>query len=387
MGAGAEDDRPGSVYSVDIARRKEEIEAALGRVDGLGAASAFQHPIWLKAWFATAAGRDDVRPLLASVEDSGRGELAMLLPLVELREEGRSIVEFADLGITDYNAPLLGPAAPSCAIGAQRLWQALLRALPPVDVIRLNKMPREVGARPNPLALLPASRRSHLNANVLNVGSYADFERTLGRARRKELDRSWRVFARLGGTGLGRAADTGEALAILAKLEEQQRCRITGLGLDYRLDAPHLASFYRRLVSDGLRCGYVIVTALRAGEEIVAALLGLRLGESFAVLRISHAGDRWKACSPGRLVITRTMEELCREGCTSFDFTIGDYEFKRRLGAERGELVELTLARSWLGVPLAASAAMKGHMRRHPRLASRVRRLLQRGSGLMLARS
>jgi CelD/BcsL family acetyltransferase involved in cellulose biosynthesis len=83
------------------------------------------------------------------------------------------------------------------------------------------------------------------------------------------------------------------------------------------------------------------------------------------------------------------MQDLCREGCTSFDFTIGDYEFKRRLGAKREELVELTLARSWLGVPVAARAAVSRQMLHHPRLASGVKRLFQRGNGtgLMLARS
>jgi CelD/BcsL family acetyltransferase involved in cellulose biosynthesis len=159
--------------------------------------------------------------------------------------------------------------------------------------------------------------------------------------------------------------------------------------LPYSLDAPHIASFYRRLVADGLGCGYVAMTVLLAGEEVVGALLGLRDGDVFSILRISNAGEAWKSCSPGRLVIARTMEHLCEVGCTSFDFTTGDYEFKRRLGVELGPLFELTEAKSWLGVPMAAKAAVKKRLHRHPNLTSRLRRILQRnatGPSLTMAR-
>ena len=312
----------------------------------------------------------------------------MLLPLVELRQRGCGIVEFADLGITDYNAPLLGSAAPRGAASARKLWEALVAELPAVDAIRLTKMPGEIAGQPNPLALLPSARKSHLHGNVLNIGSYQEFREARGRVRRKESDRSWRVFTRLGGTHFSRAADVEEALDILRCLERQQRRRIEGLGLAYLLDAPHIANFYRKLVTDGLDSGYVVVTALRAGDEVVGALLGICSGPRFTILRIGNAGEAWKTCSPGRLVITRTMEQLAEAGCTSFDFTTGDYEFKRRLGAKRGDLFELTLATSWLGAPMVARAAVKGRILRYPKLTSGLRRLAQRGAGrpgLMMA--
>jgi CelD/BcsL family acetyltransferase involved in cellulose biosynthesis len=381
--------RPQAGYSVTFAGETDEMEAALRSAGGL-AALPFQHRLWLEAWFATAGRQAHIRPLIATIRDEARDQLAMLLPLVELREKGRRIVEFADLGITDYNAPLLGPAAPRCAESAESLWEALIRELPEVDAIRLTKMPGEIGGQPNPLALLSSSRRSHLHGNVVSAPSFGEFKSARGRARRKEVERSWRVFRRLGGTEFRRARDVTEALDILGCMERQQRRRIESLGLPYLLDTPPIAAFYRKLVAEGFASGYAVVTALRAEGEVVAALLGIRSGSRFTVLRISNAGDFWKPSSPGRLVITHTMQELCAEGCTSFDFTTGDYEFKRRLGAERGDLFELTLARSWLGLPIIAKAAVKAQMRRYPELAGRVRRLLRGkagGAGLMMARS
>ena len=175
--------------------------------------------------------------------------------------------------------------------------------------------------------------------------------------------------------------DLDRALECLCLMEKQQGERIKGLGLPYALSRPKVGAFYRDLIIEGLASGYVIMTVLLAGETVVAALLGLRRGSAFATLRISNAGQGWKRSSPGQLVIARTIEHMCAQGCTSFDFTIGDYEFKRRLGCKRTALIELTEALSWRGVLLASKAAVKGHLRRHPKLAGGLRQLLRREEG------
>ena len=86
----------------------------------------------------------------------------MLLPLIRRMHNGIRIVEPADLDLTDYNAPMLGPAAPRDAKAARAMWNDLrdaLRRLPGgADLIRLRKMPVELDGRPNPLALLRRRR-------------------------------------------------------------------------------------------------------------------------------------------------------------------------------------------------------------------------------------
>jgi len=376
-------------FSVGVARSFTDAERALGDAGSLAAASPFQHRLWLATWFETAGRLPDVVPLVVTVRDVERG-VAMLLPLIELRENGRVLIEFADLGVTDYNAPLLGPAAPRDEAGARKLWAALKRGLPKADAIRFTKMPGEIAGRPNPLALLSASRRSGLQGHLVKMTTYDEFKRKRGRAYRKELNRCWRVFERLGGTEFRRVTDVDAALKVLHRMEEQQERRIRGLGLPYILDTPDIANFYRELVVGGLASGYTVMTVLLAGEEVVAVLLGVRHGKVFSILRTSNAGGAWKACSPGRLVIARSIELLSAESCDCFDFTIGDYEFKRRLGGERLKLFELTEATSWRGLPLAAIASLKGKLRRHPRLVRWVRRRFRRrepGQALMLAQA
>src|SRR6202035_1020987 len=87
------------------------------------------------------------------------------------------------------------------------------------------------------------------------------------------------------------------------------------------------------------------------GEEVVATLLGIRVGSRYVMLRNSHAGEKWSNCSPGRLIIERTMAALHKDGVRQFDFSIGNYAYKRRFGVAPLALIDLTAALSWRGWP------------------------------------
>jgi len=81
-------------------------------------------------------------------------------------------------------------------------------------------------------------------------------------------------------------------------------------------------------------------------------------------------------CSPGRLVIVQTMRMLHQEHYTTFDFSIGDYPHKRRLGTEQRPLLELTAALSVRGVPAAGYDHAKHLIRRFPAAEAMARRMI-----------
>src|SRR5215211_4859879 len=85
---------------------------AVARWHDISPSTPFQHPQWYDAWYAAFAGAEGVAPLIAIVTDASTGEPAMLLPLIRRRQNNIAIVEFSDLDLTDYNAPILGSAAP-----------------------------------------------------------------------------------------------------------------------------------------------------------------------------------------------------------------------------------------------------------------------------------
>jgi CelD/BcsL family acetyltransferase involved in cellulose biosynthesis len=352
---------------------------AAARWSAFDASTPFQHLQWCGAWYSAFARHAE--PLIAIVSDAVTGEPAALLPLIRRRQNGIRIVEFADLDLTDYNAPLLGNAAPRDARAARVLWRDLLKGLRQVpggaDLIRLRKVPVELDSRPNPLALLGDAGACSLNGNIVTTGEdYDAWRYTLEKAVRKELERSWRVFTRDPAAAFRLVTDQDEALRILSTTEVQQGRRMQNLGLNFILNNETCAAFYRNLVRDGIGNGYALISALTAGDEVVATLLGVRDGSRYVMIRISNAGEKWSNCSPGRLIIERTMAALHRDGVREFDFSIGNYAYKRRFGVRQIPLLDLSAALSWRGMPYALRDRAARELRKYPKITAGLKRAL-----------
>jgi CelD/BcsL family acetyltransferase involved in cellulose biosynthesis len=142
------------------------------------------------------------------------------------------------------------------------------------------------------------------------------------------------------------------------------------------LDRPDIVAFYRNLVAGGLHKGEVVLTALSCRDELVSALLGLVRGPAYTMIRIARADERWSICSPGRLVIIKTMRLLLEQGCKVFDFSIGDLPHKRRLGAQRSPLFELIVALTARGLPSLAYQRTKQLIGKYPAVDKFARRVL-----------
>jgi CelD/BcsL family acetyltransferase involved in cellulose biosynthesis len=360
----------------EVAACYDDVAERWDRLATRGSALPFQRRSWLSAWYATLGENTEIEPLAVTLSDAATGEDIIALPLQRHRSGRLRIIEFADHGLTDYNAPILGAGAPRDAAGARRVMEALRAALPPADLLRFTKMPREIAGAPNPFALLGNARASTLNGNVLHVpGTWDDWHWGLERTFRKELERSWRVFSRCPQARFDQVKDATEAWRIYEALKRMQSVRARELALTYVLDEPSNESFYDHLVAQGIADGSVVLTVLSTETEIVAALLGITDGEHYAMVRLATAGGEWKKCSPGRLIIERSMKMLHARGYRSFDFTIGDYPYKRRLGVSPLPLVELEAALSWRGLPQVGLGQAKSAARSNPALVRAVHRL------------
>lgn len=354
-------------------------QQAAARWSAFDASTPFQDARWYAAWYGAFAG--EAETLVAIVSDAATGEPALLLPLIRRRQNGIRLVEFADLDLTDYNAPLLGPAAPRDAKSARAMWRDLRRALRRMpggaDLIRLRKIPLDLAGRTNPLASLDGAGACSLNGNIVVTGEDYDAWRfTLEKTVRKELERSWRVFTRDPAAAFRLVTDGDQALKVLSTTEVQQGTRMQSLGLNFILNDETCAAFYRNLVRDGVGSGYALVSALTCGDEVVATLLGIRDGSRYVMIRISNAGEKWSNCSPGRLIIERTMAALHADGVREFDFSIGNYAYKRRFGVVRLPLLDFSAALGWRGLRYALRDRAARELRSYPKLTAFIKRAL-----------
>lgn len=256
-----------SAFTIEVATSWSDVEATWSGLPPEAFLTPFQGADWLGSWYGTVGSRAGVDPLIVLARDTASGELALALPLVRRRHGRSSLIEFADLGVTDYNAPVLGPKLPSDAAGFARLWREVRRALPEADLLSLEKMPLEARGRVNPLAEHLAASRSTPSGNILHVpGSWEVWRRSLDRPVRKEIERSWRVFLKHEDAAF-RIVEEVDAGRVLAEIARFQSARVRELGLPYLLDEPAYDRFYHELLAAGLASGRVVLTALRPARR------------------------------------------------------------------------------------------------------------------------
>jgi CelD/BcsL family acetyltransferase involved in cellulose biosynthesis len=356
-------------FTVDISQTWDGTEWTGGR------ATPFQRREWLDAFYGAAKLDESISPLVATIRDA-QGELAMRLPLLIRRKDNLTVIEFADLGLTDFNAPLLGPAAPQTQKESRIALRALRRALPKADLLRLEKMPPVLHGKVNPLSTLNGTRPSAVNGNVIALtDDWEAYSKTRHRTYRMELGRCWRIFQKNPDAQFKIVRDREEALLLLEKMEVQQRERMREVGADYMLDDPIPAEFYRRLVSNAEN-GFAIVTALTAGDEVVAASLGVRDQDTMITIRLTNAGKKWSNISPGRLAVEKTLQLMHSEGCRTIDLSIGNYAYKRRFGVTKTPLLDYSLALSWRGIPKMLRTRLAGTTRQYPQVHTFIRKAL-----------
>ena len=204
-------------YQAEVTSDWASVADAWAREAGQGAGTAFQQENWLKNFYAAVALEDGVAPLIVTLRDTASGLVGMRLPLLSRKVGSRTHIEFADLGMTDFNAPLLGPAAPTMQEGARVAFAALKAALPRADVLLLTKMPPVLKDRPNPLTLLDGLMISAVNGNLLTTTD------NLQEFRKAHLERDYRMENERRGRGIlkkgGKFGWVKERAAALATLD------------------------------------------------------------------------------------------------------------------------------------------------------------------------
>ena len=365
----------GPRFVAEVFDGADEALAALEAVQGGLISSGFQSLNWLTVLYEELAPSQRAMPRLVVVTERNSGEVALILPLLIKKKRTLRVARFADLGVSDYGGPILGPALLTKRRSIRRAWRTVRHALRDVDMIRLEKMPETIGDRPNPLLTRAGLTPSRLSGNVVTIATFVeDYIAELGKKYCKEVERCYRLWEKEGTPKFTRVTDPEDIARAYTILEEQQLARHEALGSKYILDEPAYRAFYERLVMDGTEAELGYIFTLDAGNETIATLFGISHDGTFTLLRIANGGDRWSHLSPGRLIIVEAMKYFVHRGVRRFDMGIGDYPFKRGFGAAEIPLHDMIIARDLAAVPRAVYHRAKGRLRKNARLRAYYRR-------------
>jgi len=313
---------------VDVFDSFDAAGATWSEFQSIGTSYVFQTREWLENWFETIGRQRGVRPYFVCVHDEA-GEPVVFFPLQIVETASIRVLCWLGEGLIDYGAPIVAttPREDFAAV-----WEQVRRRLPPVDLIRLSRIPAEVGTVENPLCRLKCHPH-HSSAHFVELdGDWEAFYEQHAGPRTRSTDR--RKRRRLQETGaLTYVYTDGRDDAVFDKIagamvgQKSERYR--------EMEAPNILAdeevrgFFTR-PSDGLRnSGILHISALQLDENVITTHWGMKHGDRYYYYMPSYADGPWMKYSPGRLQLFELFEWCFQNGVKVFDFTIGDEPYKK----------------------------------------------------------
>ncbi len=364
-------------YRVELSNDIDRLARVWPDAEASNDSTVFQTWSVFRAWARHIAPENGADWFVALVTDQDSRAPRMLLPLLRRRAGNITVIEAADLGVADFNGPVLDTDFTPNQTEMAAIWRNLQSQLPPADLIRLSKLPATIGTHPNPLLLLPGVNPMTLSNYKarLSVGGNRWTPDCLPPAVHADLETRRRKLTKRGELRLRTAATHDEASSFFATMVEQRAARCLATARDNILDCPHTRAFYLELIDPADPAAIGCIQALTLDGEIIATGYGLILNGAFHMIFPTFKAERWRNYSPGLQLFAASMAWAAERGLSEYDFTIGDEQFKTDLGAEQYPLYEYLTALTARGKPHVYDDKIRRFVRTHPRLHAVVKRL------------
>ena len=312
------------------------------------AATAFQHPIWLQGLYTKLAPARGAKPLVIAVRSAASGELVMLLPLLRMRRGPIRTVEFADLRVSDYLAPVCSAGAFADLLKDEAACREIRRFLQPFDLLRVPKLPDGVVSLEE---MFNAGPRIAMEMNAYAVGLRAPFQdwraSALDRSYQKELAKKFRQLQKRGELAFS-CEDGRSVVATLEMMKQYRGPRFHARGDGDLLQRPEYFDFYSDIALRG-HGSFSRLYALRIDGRVIAAVLGLCHNGSFLVIMGAFDIEGYKSQSIGALMFEQVAKDCIARGDRALDFTIGDEPYKKQFGAQPSPMWVVTQTGSAAG--------------------------------------
>jgi CelD/BcsL family acetyltransferase involved in cellulose biosynthesis len=312
-------------------------------------ATAFQHPLWLHGLYSKLVPRAGSKPLIVVVRDRTSGTLAMVLPLLRRRRGPIRTVEFADLRVSDYLAPVCTAKAFSDLLQDENACLQLRRLVKPFDLLRIPKLPDGRIPLEN---LLAAPRRGAMDTNAYSTVLFAPFEQwranALDRSYQKELAKKRRQLQKKGTLSFSCCEDTASIAEAMDVMKRLRGPRFQAQGDGDLLQRPEYFEFYSEVAVRGLN-SLVRLYVMKMDGQVIAAVLGLQHRDSLLVIMSAFDIAGYKNQSLGALTFEQVARDCIERGDHILDFTIGDESYKRLFGAKPSPMWTVTQAGSVAG--------------------------------------
>jgi CelD/BcsL family acetyltransferase involved in cellulose biosynthesis len=281
-------------------------------------------------------------------------------------------VEFADLGVCDYAAPVLDLAHAAAIRQDATVRRGIRKALGRFDLLQVERLH---GSGDQVAALVGGGRvRRHpydSHAIPLPATSLGWPGGVLDATMTRRLEQKRKRVRPKGGAALRLVTDATEVDALMSRMQGYRRERFAGRRAIDLLQDPACFDFYRQAAHDGvLSGGPTRLFSLDVGGEPAAVALDLVDAQRHLFLLVGYDVGRLRNCSLGLLIVDELARSAVAEGLHTFDLTVGDEPYKADFGARPTPMFAVRRARTARGLAAVALADLEAWAR------ARAKRLL-----------
>jgi CelD/BcsL family acetyltransferase involved in cellulose biosynthesis len=341
--------RPSKTFDIAIEQGFDFLSPAYAELFENSAATAFQHPLWLDNLYTRLASHAGATPLVVVVRHHATRALAMVLPLLRVRRGPIRTVEFADLRVSDYLAPVCSPQVFAELLKDEGACAELRCLVRPFDLLRMTKLPDGRLPIEN---LLATPRRVAMDSNAYATVLVAPFEQwrtsAIDRSYQKELAKKYRQLQKKGDLSFSCCSDSASVIEALDVMKKFRGPRFQAQGDGDLLQRPEYYGFYSDMALRGLG-SFVRLYAMKMDGDVIAAVLGLCHQGSFLVIMSAFDIAGYKSQSLGALMFEQVARDCIERGDRMLDFTIGDEPYKKLFGAQPSPMWAVTQAGSTVG--------------------------------------
>jgi len=355
-------------WSVRVYNHYAELESVWRKMESDGHCTVFQTYDWAACWYDSTLSSGEAKPLIVLIFEE-ETEPVWILPLCLHSKNGLRIISFADLGVSDYAAPVMARGAPSDLDTIKAIIRIMLGALPPCDVINFQKLSQTIEGLSNPLLSLPGLKRFPADCHGIQIREPWSVlaEKIVQPRLRSTIRKQKKSLENLGNVALEHETSPEMLRPVMDRLIALRRARFDAMGLPAM--TPEWECFYQALAARNGRTLDVSVTTMTVSGETIATCFGITRRKAYHAILPTFEMGKWENFRPGILLynamLTDFSEKTQNEGY--FDFTIGDESYKKRLGSESHPLYEWVLPRTLAGLSFYLVWRLKNFLRRYPR--------------------
>lgn len=332
----------------------EKLAPEWQRLQGSHGISPFTDFGWFWSWWSSF-GRDHAALHIAT--SWRQDHLVALIPLVILVRNGVRVLEWAGSELVD-DIDLLSESRAT----AEDLWH-FVRKHGRFDAAIL----RDVRPHAPSAAILggfaKASEATRAYFLTLDGDSGAAWFDGLSKESRRRLKRKWGKLEKNGAVSFEVYANEPPPATLLATMIEQKSRWAIARNQPSAFCSPRALAFIEQIFASATDREQAIITVLRCGDEVIASQLYFNFDGKLHFY-LSTYGEAYRAASPSKLLLYRTIGWAIDRGLAELDFLRGDLAYKASLASGYRALQTYSFARTLRGRFALAIAAYMQQIRR-----------------------